>query len=299
MSERSTRLDGGRRIAWSEYGRANGHPVLYCHGFPASGVEAAFTRTAARAADARIIAPDRPGYGASSPVPGRGLTDWVADAAALLDHLDIAAAPVIGMSGGGPYALACAALQPDRFPRLATFGALGPLDQPGSEIGMGLFNRLCIQLARDWPRLQAGVFHAVASVVRRHPRRAFRLLAADGSVADRALFRDTATRDLWTRALHESVQQGAAAAIQELRLYVRPWGFDPATISAPVELWHGMADPVVPPRHGQRYADTLPLVTPRFLPGEGHFSPPITRIGEALSRLVGENTAERRAEEAV
>ena len=291
MSERSAGLDDGRRIAWSEYGRSNGRPVLYCHGFPASGAEAAFTETAARVADARIIAPDRPGYGGSSPAPGRALTDWVADASALLDRLDVASAPVIGMSGGGPYALACAALRPNRFPRVATFGALGPLERPGSEAGMSRFNRLCIQLAREWPWLQAGVFHAIATIVRWQPRRAFRLLAADGSVADRALFRDPAIREIWIRPLYESVQQGAGAAIEELRLYVRPRGFEPAAVTTPVEVWHGIADPVVPLRHGRQYAENLPLATPRFLPGEGHFSTPTTRIGEALTWLLGEPAA--------
>lgn len=293
MSQLTTALPDGRRIAWSEYGRPDDRPVLYCHGFPASGAEAAFTRTAARSAHARIVAPDRPGFGGSTPVPGRALTDWVDDAVALLDALGIATAPIVGMSGGGPYALACAALRPDRFPRVATFGALGSLERPGSEAGMAPFNRLCIRLARDWPLLQAGVFHAVAALIRRQPLRIFRMLSADASAADRALFRDPDVRAMWAHALYEGVQQGAGGAIEELRLYARRWGFEPGAVGTPVELWHGRADPVVPLRHAEHYAAMLPQATPRFIAGEGHFSLPTDRIGEALERLLAEAPAAR------
>ena len=286
MSMHRFSLASGRRIAWTEYGACDGTPVLYCHGFPASGVEAAFSDSAARERGVRIVAPDRPGYGESDPLPGRSLLDWVSDATALLDHLGISQAPVIGVSGGGPYSLACAARHPQRFPRVATFGALGPLAAPASEAEMTAFNRGCIRLARGryW-RLQALLFHLTAGLIRLSPSNIFRLIAAGESAADRELFRDRALRAIWTESMRRSVLQGANAAIEELRLYVADWGFRLREVGVEVQLWHGLDDAVVPASHCAHIGARLPNCEPRLLPGEGHFTTPVRYVGAGLAWL--------------
>lgn len=286
VKRQSMTLPDGRVLAWVTFGPAHGRPVLYCHGFPSSGPEAAFMEEAVHKAGARVLAPDRPGYGRSDHAPGRTLTDWVDDALALLEHHGIDTAPVIGFSGGGPYALACAWRQPERFPRVATFGALDWLAEPGTETDMALLSRVSIRLARRFPPGQATIFRLLAILIRIAPQTLFSLLSAGHCPADQAVFHDPRVRSRWTRALHDSVKQGAVGAITELRLYVteRPFALD--AVRVPVDLWHGVEDTVVPRRHGERIAAALPHCEARFLPGEGHFSTPVKTVAEALERML-------------
>lgn len=286
MTRHSLTLADGRRLAWLSFGPPDGRPILYCHGFPASGAEAAFTEEAAHAAGARVIAPDRPGFGVSDPAPGRSLTGWVEDALALLDRLDIAAAPVIGVSGGGPYALACAWRAPHRFPRVAMFGALDWLDRPGDERGMPPLSRFAVHLARRYPPAHAALFQLLTGLIRLAPTALFRLLSAGHCPADRAVFGNPVMRARWVRALRESVMQGAGGATAELRLYIAERPFRVADVAVPVELWHGLADTVVPARHGERLAAELPDCTAYFVPDGGHFSVPIDGMEAALATLL-------------
>ncbi|MEF8834338.1 MAG: alpha/beta hydrolase [Halofilum sp. (in: g-proteobacteria)] len=286
MSHQSITLGDGRTLAWVAFGPVDGRPVLYCHGFPSTGREAAFVEEAAHATGARVVAPDRPGYGGSDRATGRTLTGWVDDAEALLDHLGIDTAPVIGFSGGGPYALACAARRPERFPRVATLGALDWLAEPHTEAGMSAVSRLSIRLARRLPPAHAAIFHLLAILIRIAPQTLFGLLSAGHCPADRAIFSDPHVRSKWTRALHDSVMQGARGAIDELRLYVAERPFPLTDIQAPVDLWHGLDDTVVPPVHGERITNALPHCEARFLTGEGHFSTPVKAIGKVLERLL-------------
>ncbi len=291
MSRNSITLSDGRILAWVAFGPAGGRPVIYCHGFPSTGHEAAFVEEAAHATGARVLAPDRPGYGRSDHAPDRTLTGWVDDALALLDHLGIHAAPVIGFSGGGPYALACAWRQPERFPRVATFGAVDWLAEPGTEAGMATLSQVSIRLARRFPPAQAAIFRLLAVLIRVAPETLFSLLSAGHCPADRAVFDDPDMRSRWTRALHDSVMQGAVGAITELRLYVTERPFPLSAVRVPVELWHGLDDTVVPSRHGERLAAALPQCEANFLPDEGHFSTPVNAIARALERLIAGRSA--------
>lgn len=286
MKRQSMSLPDGRALAWVTFGPADGRPVLYCHGFPSTGPEAAFVEEAAHATGARVLAPDRPGYGRSDHAPGRTLTDWADDALALLDHHGIDTAPVIGFSGGGPYALACAWRHPERFPRVATFGALDWLAEPGSETDMAILSQVSIRLARRFPPGQAAIFRLLAILIRIAPQKLFSLLSAGHCPADQAVFHDPHVRSRWTRALHDSVMQGAIGAITELRLYVTERPFALNDVRVPVELWHGRDDTVVPSRHGERLAGALPHCAARFLPDEGHFSTPVKAIAGVLERMV-------------
>ena len=279
-------LDDGRRLAWVAFGPAHGRSVLYCHGFPASGAEAAFAESAAHAAGACVLAPDRPGFGGSDAMPGRHLADWPNDAIALLDALGAEAAPVIGVSGGGPYALACAARAPARFPRVATLGALHSLARPGDDDGMALLSRCSVRLARRYPRAQALLFHLLAGLIRMAPALLFRLLSAGHGPADRAVFEDPLMRARWTTALREGVAQGGAAATTELHLYIAETMGVADRVQVPVSVWHGLEDTVVPAAHGERIAHALAHAERHFVPGEGHFSLPVDAIAAVLAWLL-------------
>lgn len=175
-------LPDGRELGYAETGDPDGVPVLAFHGVPSGRLGAAVFDAAAREAGVRIIAPERPGVGVSDPLPGRELADWPTDAAALLDALDIDAAPVFGISGGGPYALACGALAPERFPRVAVCCGVGPM------AAIGRSERLAFRAARYAPRV-VGAYLRGEELAERY--------APDRTVARRAAAATSSDRDHW------------------------------------------------------------------------------------------------------
>ncbi len=281
---RRARPTGGWQ-AWHEWGDPDGRPVLYCHGFPATGYEAGFADEAARRAGIRLIAPDRPGFGGSSPTRLERVADWSSEVAGLLDHLGITRLALLAVSGGAPYALATAATRPERVSAVATIAGLGPLAAMGTTQGMSALGRMSIHCARRRPYLLHALFAALAGVIRIWPTAMFRLLSATGRANDGGQLRDPATRAVWVRSLQGSVVNGARPAADEMRRYVRPWGFRWASVSVPVALWHGTRDPVVPPDHARYLARHVPESSLHWLADEGHFSAAVNHVDEVLARL--------------
>lgn len=279
------RLADGRQLACCQFGDPAGAPVLYCHGFPGSGLEARFAAAAAHRAGVCLLAPDRPGFGRSDPRGAHELDAWSDDAVALLDALGLERAAVLGISGGAPYALGLAARRAERVAVVALIGPLGPLDGADGTAGMSALARLSFHLAHRRPRVQAGFFHVLAGGIRLSPERAFRLLTGNLGRADRALLAQPDICRIWIDSLRAAVDQGADAAIAELRRYARPWPFAPAAIATPVRIWHGQADRVVPVAHGRRLARELPRVAAQWPRDEGHFSLPVNMIGTVLADL--------------
>jgi pimeloyl-ACP methyl ester carboxylesterase len=120
-------LTDSRRLAYCDYGPLTGFPVFYFHGTPGSRLEAQLADQAARQHDIRLLALDRPGIGRSDLQPGRKLLDWPQDMAATADQLGLDRFGVIGFSGGGPYALACAYALPERLNFVALVGSWAPV----------------------------------------------------------------------------------------------------------------------------------------------------------------------------
>lgn len=268
-------------MAWSERGDPAGHPVVYCHGFPGSRLEVEIAATAAARAGVRLIAPDRPGFGHSSPGGDQRLHEWPADLAQLLDALEIERCGIFGMSGGGPYALASGARLGPRIDVIALVSGLGPLDAPGARDGMAPFNRASIHLAQHHPWVQAGLFHVLGAVLRHTPAAVQSLMRAGEAGPDRSVLDQPGVAKALRAGMRGNVRQGAGAAIDELRSYVAPWPFALDQITTRVLLWHGEADTVVPPSHARTLAARLPDAHITLLPGEGHFSVPI-RHGDAI-----------------
>ena len=123
------RLADGRRLGYAEYGDPEGKPLFYCHGFPASRLEAALLDPSARKAGVRVVAADRPGCGLSDFQPDRRIGDWPGDVVELAGALGIDRFAVVGVSGGGPYALACARKIPQRLTAAAVVCGLGPVGE--------------------------------------------------------------------------------------------------------------------------------------------------------------------------
>ncbi|MGH8616577.1 MAG: alpha/beta fold hydrolase [Burkholderiales bacterium] len=281
------RLPGGRTLGWSEYGAPAGQPLFYCHGFPGSRLEAGRLDDDARTRGLRVIAPDRPGYGASAFQPGRRLTDWPADVAALADHLGLKRFAVLGISGGGPYALAIAHALPDRLDGCGIVCGLGPT-VPASTRHMGLVARAGFALGRHAPWLVHLLYgKLLGGLLRRYPGQVFSLLNANAHAVDRAAI---ALPDLHASVLasvREAFRQGGRGAAYDLVLYSNDWGFRLQDIVTRIELWHGESDATVPPAFGRAIAAAVPGCRARFFPDEGHFSLPLNRMDDILESLKG------------
>lgn len=281
-------LNDGRRLAYEACGSDTGYPVIYCHGFPASRLEARLFHEAARQAGVWLLAPDRPGYGGSGFQPGRRIGDWPADVQALADHLGLYEYAVLGVSGGAPYAVSCAAEPDRRLRRLGLVCGLGPMQTAQDIRGMRLPARLLIGLARDYPSLALWLnTRLVGPLLYRLPDLGMFILSRAAPPADREILADPQLRAVFRAAAREAFRQGGRGAAWDLYLYTRDWGFDPGRAAVPALLWHGEADATVPVEHGRLYADWLPDCRARFLPGEGHFSLPVHCMPEVLAALRG------------
>jgi pimeloyl-ACP methyl ester carboxylesterase len=277
-------LPDGRRLAYAEYGDPRGHPTLYFHGFPGSRLEAALAAASASRAGVRLLAPDRPGMGGSDLQPHRRLLDWPADVLRLADHAGLERFTVVGVSGGGPYAAACAHSIPERLDAVAVVSGVAPLDGDALFAGMLWPNRAVLRIARRVPWLvERGLRPAV--VARRCPRIVVRLLARSLNAPDRDVLARAEVRDTIARSLAESLRQGTRGHACELLILTRPWGFRLEDASSEVHLWHGGRDRVVPMAHHLHLSERLPRAHCERYPDEGHFSLVIDHASHIFSTL--------------
>lgn len=279
-------LSGGRRLAFTEYGVPEGRPLFYFHGFPGSRLEARLLAAGAVRNQVRILAVDRPGFGLSEFAPGRTLGDWPQDVTELADALALSRFAVLGLSGGGPYALACARLIPQRLTAVGVVCGLGPLDEPGATRVLKWPAHLSFMLVRHQPHLAKHFYELLARwFMRRHPQWVLHLMHVSAPWPDRAVLRQPKIRRALIASVHAAVRQGGRGPLRDLVLYSRPWGFALEEIAMPVHLWHGEADATVPAAMGHDQADRLADCRARFLPGEGHFSLIVNHLDEILATL--------------
>lgn len=261
---RTVRLPDGRQLSYGEVGDPDGDPVVAFHGVPNGRLGAALLAATAQDQGVRLLAPERPGVGASDLDPDRTLTDWSDDVAALLDALDIDAAPVFGISGGGPYALACGAVAPDRFLRVAVCCGVGLM------AAVGLTDRLLFSGARYVPRLIGAFLSFEALSARYTPDRTIERRVASSAPEDEALWRGP-VGELLLASISPAVEiHGSAAFARDLQLYAGDWGFNLGGIDVPVGLWYGRADRIIPEAMGRYLLDAVPTADGHFCAGQGH-----------------------------
>lgn len=260
-------LQDGRSLGYAEYGDPGGWPLLFFHGTPGSRVMARLAAGEAAALSVRLIAPERPGFGRSEAKGHRRLLDWPRDVEELADALHLDQFAVVGVSGGGPYAAACAWALPGRVKVAGLVSSLAPVDVLWRHLPW--HRRLLARLAQR-PFLTGPVLALLAAVVRQRPQvlRACLSLAARGD-ATGTLARPEVRR-LQLDGIREALRPGAAGLAGEMALLSRPWGFALEEITAPVFLWHGQKDAIVPVAMGQHLAEHIPRCRARFIAGAGH-----------------------------
>ncbi len=267
--DRSIDLGDGRVLGFREYGSPAGHVIVNCHGGLVCGLDAAPFDATARDLGVRIVSPDRPGLCASGAAPGRTTGDWAADVRALLDALSIERAAVLGWSMGGQYALACAALLPERVSRTAVIAGCRPLDERTTFVALNAMDRRFTRLAQHHPQVAGTTFRALGEIARRTPD-AWAHLTLRGTVPDESSTLE-ALPDPGIATAAAAALKGGGGMVEEYRAWVRPWGFTPAEVRGPVTFWHGDADELVPPAWSQVLADAVPHGRLESIRGAGHF----------------------------
>lgn len=283
--EHRLRLADGRILACLELGDSGESPVLYFHGYPGSRLEGRLAAGAAWRHGLRLLAPDRPGFGESTFLPGRTIGAWAADVAELADQFELERFAIVGVSGSGPYALACAARIPERLSRVGLVGALGSLARKQPMHDMVTLNRLALALAACSPFLARLTVQLVARWVRQHPGHHLAHMMATAPPADRQVLADPSYRALVTESTAEALRQGGRGAAWELTLLAQPWDFQLQEVLVPVRIWQGLADNIVPAATAKQLAAALPNSECHYLPDEGHLSLIVRHLDVVLADL--------------
>ena len=281
------RTPDGRTLEYLEAGDPAGPVLLAHHGTPGSGRFHRNEVEAAQRLGARLVTYSRPGYAGSSPQPDRSVADAAADVAALLDALGADRFATYGVSGGGPHALACAALLPERCAAAATVAGVGPNDAPGLAFmdGMGEGNVEEFGTAvQGREALEPFLRDEAAGLASVTPELLREAAAPHLSRVDAAAL----TGEL-AEHLHATFAAGLAPGIDgwvdDDLAFVRPWGFDVGAITVPVSVWQGDEDLMVPGGHGRWLSANVAGAEARLLAQEGHLTLFANRIGEIQAWL--------------
>jgi pimeloyl-ACP methyl ester carboxylesterase len=287
MIEHKIQTADGRTLAVRDDGAPDGRPVIVHMGTPNSRHLYGPNVIDAAARGLRLISWDRPGYGASTPQPGRTVADCAADARTICEALGIGPVAMWGISGGGPYVLACAALLPDLVVAVASLASVAPYPAEGIDwfAGMGQDN------ADDF-RLMLSDEAAARARVEEEREQMLIATAADLSDQLKTLLTpaDAAvlTGDLAEYLVNSSrdgLTPGSQGFWGDSWAVTEPWGFNLADISVPVLVMHGRQDQFVPFGHGEWLAGRIPGAEARLLDHDGHLTLLAHRVGEVHSWL--------------
>jgi pimeloyl-ACP methyl ester carboxylesterase len=270
-------------------GPRDGTPLLFLYGTPSSGEPFGPHVDAATARGLRLVSFARPGYNGSTRLRGRAVVDGVADAEAVLERLGLDRAFVIGWSGGGPHAMAMAALRPERVLGTATLAGVAPFEAAGLDwmAGMGAENHdefgaalageeaMAAYLEPQLPGQRAMTAAAVAA--------AFGDLIDD---VDRGALERGSLASWLAVVMRDAVRTGVWGWGDDDIAFIRPWGFDPAVIAGRVHIWQGGHDRMVPSDHGRWLAAHTGGACVHLDPAQGHLSLVVDRFGDVLDELV-------------
>jgi pimeloyl-ACP methyl ester carboxylesterase len=262
------RLGDGRVLEILTAGPVDGLPLVFHIGTPAGAALYPPLVDAARSRGLRMVHYSRPGYGLSTSQPGRSVADAARDVAAVLDAVGADRFITIGFSGGGPPALACAALLPGRCLAAASVSGFAPhgvqdldwtagMTEDGREVyafaiegGAGL----TLRLEKEAPEIAAMLAQPLDAAA-----------LSDPAAADIAAF-----REFLAKSFRRALQSGVQGWRDDELAFIHSWGFDPAAITCPVAVWHGEKDQAVPPQHGRWLAAHIPNARAHFYPDRGH-----------------------------
>ena len=281
--------EDGRKIRITEVGQSGGVPVLVLRGTPQSRLLYDAWVRDAESRGIRLIAYERPGYGGSTPHPGRTVASAARDVAAIAKKLELNRLSVWGISGGGPHALACATLLPGLVVAAAALASPAPYPAEGLDYfaGMGESNVAEFKAAlagreacQEFVEIEASeLLRADAETM----KQAFHSLLCPVDAA--VLTTDFA--NFVVRSVREGIGETRTGWVDDEMAFIKPWGFELSQIRIPVLVMHGEQDRMVPVSHGKWLAGRIPNVDTQFLPEDGHLSLSARRIPDVHEWLLG------------
>jgi pimeloyl-ACP methyl ester carboxylesterase len=267
-------LSDGRSLEYLVDGPADGLPLVLHHGTPSGAVRYRPIVEEATARGLRMLMYSRPGYAESTPHPGRRVADVAPDVAALLDAIGADKFVTVGWSGGGPHALACAALLPGRCVGAATLAGVAPHDAAGLDwpAGMGAENIAEFgAAARGATELDAFLTSMAGDLAEVTGAAVVEAYGDLLSEVDRKALTG-AFADYLAASSRHALSAGIAGWREDDLAFVADWGFRLDDLRVPVAIWQGDQDRMVPPGHGRWLAANVAGAEAHLLPGEGHLS---------------------------
>lgn len=279
-------LPDSRQLQYNLYGAPGGKAVFFFHGWPSSRSQAAWFDQHARNLKLRIIAPNRPGFGQSTPQGKRRFSDWPADVEDLARHLGLERYGLLGLSGGAPYALACASRFGERITRTAILCGVPPFADPELKATLPTVYQHLQPLSLLAPLALPLFFTLWKSAIQGGPHHpAGQKLLAQMPPVDQDALRLPGAWNMMLTSCLEAIDSPTLSIVQDARLYLKKWDFDPANIETPVHFFHGGLDHTAPLAGVKILASRIPNACTRWLSTEGHFSLPINYGPDALSWL--------------
>jgi pimeloyl-ACP methyl ester carboxylesterase len=285
---RTVETPDGRVLAFAVWGEPEGFPVLALHGTPGCRLERWPNEQLYRELEVCLVTHDRAGYGRSTRRLGRRVVDEVDDVLLLAEHLGFERFGVSGASGGGPHALACAALLPERVVRAACIVGVAPLGQAGMEQDAWLAG-MDPENVKEFGWAMEGEQYLFGKLETEHERMAARVAADPATVlegfelseSDRAQLASPELIQIVRESTSEQALNGVGGWVDDDLAILRPWGFEVDQIEVPVLVRYGATDVLVPRAHGEWLAATVPGCVVKMDDDAGHFaSAPELAIGE-------------------
>lgn len=289
VDERTVSTPDGRSLRVAQSGDLDGAPVIVHHGTPMSRLPYSGWVADAVRDGVRLITFDRAGYGRSSPNSGRSVADVAGDVVAIADALGLERFVTWGISGGGPHALACAALLGDRVAAAATLAGAAPRDAAGLDFlaGMGEDNVVEFTAAdRGRETLEPLVAAMAKEMSGADSAAVVEAMRSVLSPVDEALLTGEIGHFL-TANMAEAVRSGTAGWVDDDLAFVKDWGFRLTEIEVPVLLWQGRQDLMVPFAHGEWLAANIPDVEAHLCDDDGHLTLVVRRVRETNAWLAG------------
>ena len=262
---------GGRKLGFAEFGTPGGRAIVWLHGTPGARTQIPQTaRLAAAAEGLRIVGIDRPGTGYSTEHLYDSILDFTEDLRIVLDALDLDRVAVVGLSGGGPYALASGYAMPDRVAVVGVLGGVAPTHGDDAAPGglVGLADRFAPLLGVVRAPLGA-MFTVLVQALRPVGLQALKVYARFSPPGDQVVFADPDIQQMFLDDI-TGRRQPLRAPANDIVLFTRPWGFSVRDITVPVKWWHGDSDNIVPLSHGELMVDLIPDAELFVRPGESH-----------------------------